>query len=62
MTNGSSFGDLDLHAGKAFKFKRRYTAKMFAEAFDVFDTHNFATYTGNVLSSGFETPETENPK
>ena len=62
MTNGSSFGDLDLHAGKAFKFKRRYTATLFAEVFDLFNTNNFATYNGSILSSGFETPETENPK
>jgi hypothetical protein len=53
---------VDLHAGKAFKFKRRYTAALFAEFFDLLSTNNFATYNGNILSSGFETPETENPK
>ena len=62
MTNGSSFGDLDLHADKAFKFKRRYTAAQFAEVFDLLKSNNFATYDGNILSSGFETPETENPR
>jgi hypothetical protein len=44
MANGSSFGDLDLHAGKAFKFKRRYTAALFAEVFDLLKSNNFATY------------------
>ena len=54
--------DLDMRAGKAFKFKRRYIAALFAEIFDLFNTNNFATYNGNVLSSGFGTPETKNPK
>jgi hypothetical protein len=59
---GDDYVDLDMRAGEAFKFKRRYTATLFAEVFDLFNTNNFAPYNGNILSSGFETPETENPK
>jgi len=52
--------DLDMRVGKAFKFKRRYTATLFAEVFNLINSNDFATYNGNILSSGFETPETEN--
>jgi hypothetical protein len=40
--------------------KRRYTTTLFAEVFNLFNTKNFAIYDGNILSSGSETPETEN--
>lgn len=59
---GDDYLDLDMRAGKAFKFKERFTATFFAEVFNLTDTDNFATYQGSIQSSAFKTPQTENPK
>ncbi len=59
---GDDYNDLDMRAGKAFKFKERYTATLFAEVFNLANTDNFSSYQGSVQSSAFGTPQTENPK
>jgi hypothetical protein len=59
---GDDYIDLDMRAGKAFKFKERYTATFFAEVFNLANADNFTTYQGSIQSSAFKTPQAENPK
>lgn len=59
---GDDYINLDMRAGKAFRFKERYTATVFAEVFNLADANNFTTFQGSVQSSAFRTPGAENPK
>ena len=59
---GDDYIDFDARAGKAFRFKERYTATVFAEVFNLFDTNNFSGFTGSVQSSSYGLPLTANPK
>ena len=53
---GDAESNVDLRVGKNFKFGR-YSATLFWEMFNVFNTVNYIQYQGNQLSSSYQLPQ-----
>lgn len=59
---GDSHSSVDLRLSKILRFGERYSASIFWEVFNVFNTDNFVSYQGSLQSSAFGLPLSEGPK
>jgi len=53
---GSSFSQLDVRVGKAFKFFGNYGVELIGEVFNLFNSKNEAGFVGNRLSKAYKQP------
>ena len=53
---GSSFSQMDVRVGKAFKFFGNYGVELIGEVFNLFNSKNEAGFVGNRLSGAYKQP------